>query len=335
MMLPNSLGDPPPSEKTGPVIESEDISPLVTCEDQKIAAPVQITMSLPSLDTSAVAEAQGSSSPASEDQIMAAPDQITDSLPSQDASATAEAQGSSSPAPACEDQIMDTLGHITEPLPSYHTSAAAAAQGTSAQAVTEDRQMAPPDSVMEFSNIQIAIASQDYSSQNVTEDEEMEAADITEAPLPSQDTGTATKPRDSSWGVTEDQDKQEVAVGDSGESDPLPSQKVSTTIETQESAPLLVSKESVTASLQPSLQNESRNPTPVLGDRIGNTSPVQDVRPLIPPTSADDMVKGPPRSTMPGEICIMPCVTCLVLDLFKLVKGNLGKRCVLSQWDKA
>ena len=366
MVTLNSLRDLPPSEKTSSVIEFQHISAQDACEDQKMAAPDPITDSLPRQDMSASAEPQGTSSPVCEDQKMADPDQITESLPSQDFAA-AEPQGISPP--GCEDQKMAGPDQITKPLPSQDTSAAfepqgtsptsedqimaapdqivepllsqdmspaAEPQGTSSQVVAENREMTPLGSVRGSS---IPNEPQDYSSQTITQDQEMEAGDTTEASLPSLDANVATEPQNSSWQpITEEQEKQETAAGDSGDSGDStsqPFQKTISAIEIQESAATSISDENVTGSLQSSPQGKARNSNPLVSsNHVGNIpSPVQDVRPLTPSASADNQVKGSPRSTIPGEISWL-CFTCLINDLFKLVKGNLGKRCALLHMEK-
>jgi hypothetical protein len=291
------------------------------CEDQKMAGPGQIAEPLPSQDTSAVVEPQGTSR-TSEDQIMAAPDQIAEHLLSQDTSAAVEFQGT---LPTSEDQIMATPDQIAEPLLSEDTSPVTEPQGTSLQVVAEDREMTPPDSVRGPLILQHPNERQDYSSQTITQDQEIEAGDTAEASLPSLDAGVAMKPQNSSWQpITEEQETEEMA-GDSGDSTSLPSQKPSSAIEIQGSAATPISEENATGSLPSPLEN--LNPL-VSSNHVGNiSSPVQDVRPLTPPASADNLVIRSPRCTMPGEISC--CATCLNTDLFKLVKGNLGKRCVL------
>jgi hypothetical protein len=319
------MADPDQITKPLPVEDFVAAEPQGTsppgCEDQKMAGPDQITEPLPSQDTSAAVEPQGAS-PTSEDQIMAAPDQIAEHLLSQDTSSAVEPQGT---LPTSEDQIMATPDQIAEPLLSQYTSPATEPQGTSSQVVAEDREMSPPDSVRGPSILQQLNEPQDYS-QTITQDQEIEAGDTAEASPPSLDAGVATKPQIPSWQpITEEQEKQEMAAGDSGDSASLLSQKPSSTIETQGSAAMSISEENVTGSLQISLQN--LNPL-VSSNHVGNiSSPVQDVRPLTPRASADNLVIRSPRSTMPGETPC--CVACLIIDLFKLVKGNLGKRCVL------
>jgi len=259
-----------------------------------------MTESLPSQDTSAATQTQGTSPPACEDLKMAAPDQFTESLPSQDTSAATEAQGTSPP--VCEDQTMSAPDQITQPLLSQGTSAVAESQGTS-QAVTEDREMAPPDSVRDVSALQKMIEPQGYALQSVTEDQEMEVTDTVDAPLPSEDAGVAAEPQGSFLQpATEEKERREIAAGDSEDSGP--SQNTSAAIETQETSTMLISKESVTTPLQPSPQSKARNITPpVPSDHLGNLfSPVQEVRPLIPLASADNLVKGSPRSPILGEI---------------------------------
>ena len=331
MVTLNSLKDLPPSEKTSSVIEFQHISAQDACEDQNMAAPDPFTDSLPCQDMSASAEPQGTSSPVCEDQKMADLDQITELLPSQDFAA-AEPQGTSPP--GCEDQKMAGFDQITEPLPSQDASAAfepqgtspssedqimvapdqivepllsqdmspaASPQGTSSQIVAENREMTPPDSVRGSS---IPNEPQDYSSQTIIQDQEMKAVDITEASLPSLDASVATEPQNSSWQpITEEQGKQETAAGDSGDSASLPSQKTISAIETKESAATSISDENVTGSLRSSPQGKARNSNPLVSsNHVGNIpSPVQDVRPLTPSASADNLVKGSPRSTIPGE----------------------------------
>ena len=255
------------------------------CEDQKMAAPDQIAEHLLSQDTSAAVEPQGTL-PTTEDQIMAAPDQIVEHLLSQDTSAAVEPQGT---LPTSEDQIMAAPDQIAEPLLSQDTSPATEPQGTSSQVVAENSIFQQPNEP------------QDYSSQTITQEQEIEAGDTVEASLPSLDAGVATKPQNSSWQpITEEQEKQEMAAGDSGDSASLPSQKPSSAIETQGSAAMSIREENVTGSLQSSPQN--LNPL-VSSNHVGNiSSPVQDVRPLTPPASADNQVIRSPRSTMPGEI---------------------------------
>ena len=294
------------------------------CEDQKMAGPDQIMQPLPSQDISTAVEPQGTS-PTSEDQIMAAPDQIADHLLSQDTSAAVEPQKT---LPTSEDQIMAAPDQIAEPLLSQGTSPVTKSQRTSLQVVAEDREMTPPDLVRGPSILQ-SNEPRDYSSQTITQDQDIEAGDTVEALLPSLGAGVATKPQNSSWQpITEEQEKQGITAGDSGDSGSLPSQKPSSAINTQGSAAAMSISEDVTGSLQSSPQN--LNPL-VSSNHVGNiSSPIQDVRPLTPPASADNLVIRSPRNTIPGEISyIMLCVTCLIIDLFKLVKRDLGKRCVL------
>ena len=276
-------------------LTTEPSSPV--CEDPKMAGPDQIMESLSFRDTSPAAEPQET-----EDQIMSAPDQITKLLPSQDTSTTAEPRGTSSP--ACEDRIMADPDQIMEPLPSHDTNVVSEAQVTS-QVVAEDRELG---SVKEPSTLQPQV----YSSQTVTQNQEMEAGDTVEASRPSLATYTAIQPESSSWHPSKEQKKQEMAAGDSAS---LPCQKRSSSIEIQGSSVMSISEESVAASLQ------SSDITLLASSvHVGNiSSPVQDVRALTQPASVD----------MPGEILniISCCVTWLVTDL---IKGNLGKRCVLS-----
>ena len=271
-------------------------SPL-GCEDQKMAGPDQIMEPLPSRDTSAAVEPQGTS-PTFEDQIMAAPDQIAEHLLSQDTSAAFEPQ---EPLPTPEDQIMAAPDQIAEPLLSQDTSPATEPQGTSSQVVAEDREMTPPDSVRGPSILH-SNEPQDNSSQTITQDQEIEAGDTAEGLLPSLGATVATKPQNSSWQpITEEQEKQEMASGDSGGSSSLPSEKPNSAIKTQGSAAAMsIGEENVTGSLQSSPQN--LNPL-VSSNHVGNiSSPVQDVRPLTSPASADNMVIRSPRNTMSGEI---------------------------------
>lgn len=354
-----TLNDPPPSEKTSSVNELQHISAQDACEDQKMAGPDPITNSLPCQDMSAsaepqgtsppvcedqkmadpdqtteplpfqnfiFAEPQGTSPPGCEDQKMAGPDQITEPLPYQDTNAVAEPQRTS---PTFEDQIMAAPDKVVKPLLSQDTSPDTEPQGTSLQVVAEDREMTPPDSP----SILQTNESQDYASQTITQDQEMGAGDTTEASLRSLD--AATKLQNSSWRpITEEQEKQEMASGDSGDLVSLPLQKTRSAIETQGLAAMSISEENVTGSLQSSPQGRNLNPL-VSSNHVGNiSSPFQDVRPLTPSASADDLVICSPRSTIQGEISWL-CVTCLNIDLFKLVKGNLGKRCVLLRMEKA
>ena len=327
----NSLRDPPLSEKTNSVIEFQHFSPQDACEDQKMAAPDPITKFLPSQDMSASAEPQGTSPPVCEDQKMAGPDQIMEPLPSRDTSAAVEPQGTSptfedqimaapdqiaehllsqdtsaafepqEPLPTPEDQIMAAPDQIAEPLLSQDTSPATEPQGTSSQVVAEDREMTPPDSVRGPSILH-SNEPQDNSSQTITQDQEIEAGDTAEGLLPSLGATVATKPQNSSWQpITEEQEKQEMASGDSGGSSSLPSEKPNSAIKTQGSAAAMsIGEENVTGSLQSSPQN--LNPL-VSSNHVGNiSSPVQDVRPLTSPASADNMVIRSPRNTMSGEI---------------------------------
>ena len=376
MVSLNSLGDPIPSEN-----KFQDISAQVTCEEE-MATPDQIAEPLPSRDTatSAAAEVQGISSSAREDQIVTAPDQIMEPLPFQDTSPAPEAQGISSS--ASEDQIMATSDQIIEPPPLQNTSTALEAQGISlsapkdqimaasdriieplllqdtsatiesqgsfsqaitedqnlvpansirqpstqkvielqdcsSQPVTEDRKMAPPDPVSEPSTIQKAIESQVYSSQTITEDQEMEAGDTVENSLPSKGAVVATESQKSPRQlVTDEQERQEMGTRDSRDSVPLPPQKPSAVIEAQVSVAMLIREESITASLQSSPQSKTRNPTPLVSsDYVGNiSSPVQDLRPL----NQDSPVQSPPCSTMPGEISCLGSHVYLVIDLLSL-----------------
>ena len=263
------------------------------CEDQKMVGPDQIAEPLPFQDNSAAVEPQGTS-PTSEDQIMAAPDQIAEYLMSQDTSAAVEPQGTLA---SSEDQIMAAPDQIGEPLLSQDTSPATEPQGASSQVVAEDREKTNPDSVGGFSILQQPHEPQDYSSQNFPQDQEIEAGDTALASLPSLDADIATKPQNSWQTITEEQEKQDMATGDSGDSASLP-QKPSSAIETQRSAAMSTSGDDVTGSLQQNI-----NPL-VSSDHVGDIfSPVHDVRPLTtPPASADNLVIRSPCSTMPGEI---------------------------------
>jgi hypothetical protein len=307
-----------------PVQDFPATTPQITfgCEDQKMVGPDQITEPLPSQDTSAAVKPQGTS-PTSEDQIMTAPDQIAECLLFQDTSAAVEPQGILA---TSEDQIMSAPDEIAEPLLSQDTSPATGPQGTSSRVVAEDREMTYPDLVGGLSILQQQNDPQDYSLQKKSQDQEIEAGDTAEAPLPSLDSGIATKPQNFWQPITEEQEKQDMVAEDSGDSASLPTQKPSSAIETQGSAAMSNSKENVTGSLQSSPQNV--NPL-VSSNHVGNiSSPVQDVRPLTtPPASADNLVIRSPRSPMPGEISCS--VTCLIIDLLKLINGNLGERCVL------
>ncbi|KAF8803612.1 hypothetical protein BYT27DRAFT_7195459 [Phlegmacium glaucopus] len=296
MVSSNSLEDPLPSAKPSPVVEYISVQPI--CDDQKMATSDQMTQSLPSQDTSAATQAQGNSPPVCEDQRMTALDHMTESLPSQDTSPVTETQEVHPPVcVAAPDQI-------TQPLQSQDTSEVAESQGTS-QAVTEDREMVPPDPIGESSTLQKAIELKNYASQSVTEDQEMEDAGTADAPpLSSEDADAATEPQGSSLQpVTEEQERQKIAAGDSEDPGPLPSQNTSAAIETQESLAMVIDKENVTVSLQPSQQIRTRNLTPpVSSDRLANIfSPVHEVRPLIPPASAGNLVKGSPLSAMPRK----------------------------------
>ena len=294
MADPDQITEPLPVQDFA-AAEPQGTSPP-SYEDQKMAGPDQITEP-PSQDTSAAVKPQGTS-PTSEDQIMAAPYKIAEPLLSQDTSAVVELQGT---LPTSEDQIMAAPDQIADPLLFQNTSPATEPQGTSSQVVAEDREMTPPDSVKGPSIFQQPNEPQDYSSQTITQDQEIEAGDTAEASLPTLDAGIATKPQNPSWQpITEEQEKQEMTAGDSGYSASLPSRKRSSVIETQGSAAMLISEENVTGSLQSFPQN--LNPL-VSSNHVGDiSSPVQDVRPLTPPASADNLVIRSPRSTMPGEI---------------------------------
>lgn len=294
---PNLPGDSLPFEKANSIAELQTISTQAAFENQKMAASDPFTNS--SQDMSASVEAQGTS-PTCEDQIMALPDQVTEPLRSQHTDAAPEAQRTSS---IYEDHIMTAPDQITDSLPYQNTSLAAVAQGTSSQAVAEDQEMAlSPDSVKEPPTVQKVIEPQDYSLELVTEDQEMEVIDITEAFLPSRGADESSKPRGSSLqSLTEEQERQGMAIEDSADSAPLPSQK---TMETQGSAMILISEENITASLQSSPQTKIRIPTPLVSsDCVGNvSSPVQDLQPLTLPTFRDNLINDSPCSTMPGEI---------------------------------
>lgn len=304
MADPDQITDPLPVQDFA-AAEPQGRS-LPGCEDQKMAGPDQITEPLPSQDTSGAVEPQGTS-PTSEDQIMAAPDQIAEHLLSRDTSAAIDPEGLLA---TSEDHIMAAPDQIAEPLLSQDMSPATEPQGTPSQMVAEDREMTHPDSVRGPSIPQQPNGSQDYSSQNFTQDQEIGAGDTAEASLPSLDVGIATKPQNSSWQpITEEQEKQGMAAGDSEDSASLSSLNPSSAIKTQGSAAMSISKENVTGPLQSSLQN--LNPL-VSSNHVGNTSSlVQDVRPLtIPPAFADNLVLRSLRSTMPGEI------SCSVLHNF-------------------
>lgn len=265
---------------------------LPGCEDQNMTGSDQIAEPLPS-QTSAAEEP----SSISEDQIMAAPDQNAEHLLSQDTNAAVDPQGTLA---TSKDQIMAAPDQIAKSLLPQDTSPATEPQWTSSQVVAEDREMTHPDSFRGPSIL--PNEPQDYSSQFFTQDQEIGAGDTAEAALPSLDAGIATKPRNSSWQtITEEQEKQDMAVGDSGDSVSLPSQNPSSASETQGSAVMSISKENFTGSLQSSPQNLN---SLVSSNHVGNiSSPVQDIRPLTtPPASADNLVIRSPRSAMPGEI---------------------------------
>lgn len=286
MTVPDQAREPLPSKDTN-TAEVQGISSLA-CEDQIMATPDQTTESLPLQATNA-SETQDIFSPACEDQIMAPPDQIIESLLSQDTSAIE----THSPA----DKIMATSDQIKEPLLVQDTSAAAEAQVPFSQVITENREIAPPDSPLTLRNV---TGPQRYSSQNVAEDQEMETGDPTQASLPFQDTNVSTEPQSSLWqAVTEGQGGQDMAAGDSENSGDLAFPLFqSSAIEIQGSTAMSISEESVAVS-----SSLKRNLTPLVpSDCVGNISPVQDVRPSAPPTSADSLVKGAPCITAPGEI---------------------------------
>jgi hypothetical protein len=276
---------------------------LPGCEGQKMVDPGQITEPLPSQDTIAAVEPQGTS-PTSEDQIMAAPDQIAEYLFFQDPQGTLATS---------EDQIMAAPDQITELLLSQDTSPSTEPQGTSPQVVAEGREIIHPHSVRGPSILQQPNDPQDCSSQNFTQDQEIKASDTTEVSLPFLDACVATKPRNSPWKpTTDEQEKQGMAAGDSEDSASLPSQKLSSAIDTHGSAAMSISKDDVTSSLQSSPQ--ILNPL-VSSNHVENSpSPDQDVRPLItPPASADSLVIGSPRSTMTGEILRAVFVTYIII----------------------
>lgn len=267
------------------------------CEDQKMVGPDQITEPLLSQDSSAAVEPQVTT-PTFEDQIMAAPDQIAEYLMSQDTSAAVEPRGTLA---TSEDQIMAAPDQIGKPVLSQDMSPATESKGTSSQVVAEDREMTHPDSVGGPSIPQQPSEPQDYSSQILPQEQEIEAGDTSEASLPSLDADIVTKSQNSWQPITEEQEKQDMAAGDSRDSASLPSQKPSSVIETQRSAAMSTNEDDVTGPLQSTQQN--LNPL-VSSNHVGNiSSPVQDVRSLtIPPASEDNLDIRSPRYTMQGEI---------------------------------